>query len=332
MKYKLALILASILSMTMLISCGNFKSNMIDKKHEECKEIKLVVPDGLPAIAVAKMIKEQPEIDRNYNIDYSIDKSSDTLSTSVMKGEPDIAIVPSNLASIVYNKNKEYKIGGTIGWGSFYIGSSDPEVTSLDGLKGKEIYNVGKGLTPDIIARTILNDKGIDVDNDINFSYVDSVTELAPVILSGKSQYAVIPEPALSSVQAKNENFKIIMNLNDEWKASNNSEYGYPQSTVIIKSDLIDSDKDFVNKVLNQVEESTEWIYEDKETLGTYCEDIGISADKSVIVNAIDRSNIKYVGIKECYNEYKTYFDKLNQFEPKTIGGNIPDDQIYMEK
>lgn len=332
MKKKLALILASFLSMTMLISCGNMKSKETNKKDEAAKEIKFVVPDGLPAIAVSKMIKEQPEMDNNYNIDYSIEQSSDTLSTSVMKGEPDIAIVPSNLSSIVYNKNKEYKIAGTVGWGSFYIGSSDPEVTSLDGLKGKEVYNIGKGLTPDIIARAILKGKGIDADNDINFSYVDSVTELAPLILSGKSQYAVIPEPALSSVQAKNENFKIIMNLNDEWKVTNNSEYGYPQSTVIIKSDLIDSDKEFVNKILNEVEESTKWIYEDKETLGTYCEDIGISANKFAIMNAIDRSNIKYVGIKGCYNEYKTYFDELNQFEPKTIGGSIPDDEIYMEK
>lgn len=332
MKNKVALVLASVMSAFILAGCVNNTSTENTQLIEEFKEIKFTVPDGLPAISVAKMIKEKPEIDKNHNLDYSIEQSSDTLATSVMKGEPDIAIVPSNLAATVYNKNKEYKIAGTVGWGSFYIGSSDPEVTSVDGLKGKEVYNIGKGLTPDIITRAILKDKGINVDSDINFSYVDSVTELAPVILSGKAQYAVIPEPALSTVQVKNENFKTIVNLNDEWKALNNSNYGYPQATLIIKSDLINNDKEFVSKVLDKVEESCSWIYDNKESLGEYCEEIGVSAKKPIVMSAIDRSNIKYVGIKDCYDEYKIYFDKLNQFESKTIGGSIPDDEIFMEK
>ena len=332
MKRKLTLILTLIFSTITLMSCGNMALKENDKQDETAKEIKFVLPDGLPAIAAAKMIKENPEIDSKHIINYTIEQSSDALATSVMKSEPDIAIVPSNLAATVYNKNKEYKIAATVGWGSFYIGTSDPEVKSLNELKGKEVYNIGKGLTPDIITRTILKDKGIDIENDINLTYVDSVTELAPIILSGKSKYAVIPEPALSSVQTKDENFKIIMNLNDEWKALNNSEYGYPQSTVIVKSNLIDNDKNFVNGVLDKIDESSKWMYEDKETLGTYCEEIGISAKKPIVMKSVDRSNIKYVRINECYDEYKNYFDKLNQFEPKTIGGNVPDDEIYMEK
>ena len=48
----------------------------------------------------------------------------------------------------------------------------------------------------------------------------------------------------------------------------NNSEYGYPQSTVIIKSELIDNDKEFVSKIMNEIKESCNWIYEDKEKLG----------------------------------------------------------------
>ena len=200
MNKKIVLMLSSIMSIFMFTSCGNNGRIENTKSIEELKEINFTVPDGLPAISAAKMIKERPEIDKDHNIDYNIEQSSDTLTTSVMKGEPDIAIVPSNLAATVYNKNKQYKIAGTVGWGSFYIGSSDPEVTTVDMLKGKEVYNIGKGLTPDIIARAVLKDKGINTDSDINFSYVDGVTELAPVILSGKASYAVIPEPALSTV------------------------------------------------------------------------------------------------------------------------------------
>jgi NitT/TauT family transport system substrate-binding protein len=333
MKKKLSLFLVSILSIVIFIGCGSNNSTKSEKvqKVTETKDIKFVTPDGLTAIAVAKLIKENPEVKAGYNINYTIEQNSDSLVTSVLKSEPDVAIVPSNFAATVYNKNKEYKIAGTIGFGSIYIGTTNDNQTIND-LKGKEVYNIGKGLTPDIIAKTILKDKGIDADKDINFSYVNSVNELAPIILSGKTQYAVIPEPALSTVQSKNDKFKTIVDLNEEWKNINNSQYGYPQSTLIIKKELCEKDKEFVTELLKQVNDSEQWIYDNKETLGDYCEEIGISAKKSIVIKAIDKSNLKFVNIKDSTKEYKTYFEKLNQFDPKTIGGKVPDDQIFMEK
>jgi len=333
MKKKLSLFLVTVLSILTFVGCGSSNTTQSEsaKNTTEIKQISFVAPDGLPAIAVAKLIKEKPEVKAGYNINYTIEQSSESLVTSVMKSEPDIAIVPSNVAATVFNKTKEYKIAGTVGFGSFYIGSTNENQTFED-LKGKEVYNIGKGLTPDIIAKTILKDKGIDVDKDINFSYVDGVNELAPIILSGKTQYAVIPEPALSTIQSKNEKFNVILDLNEEWKKINNSEYGYPQSTIIIKKDLCENDTEFVKGFLKQVKTATEWVYSDNETLGTYCEEIGVSAKKPIIIKAIDKSNIKYVDIKDSIKEYKTYFEKLNEFDPKTIGGSIPDDEIFMEK
>ena len=335
MKKKLSLLLVVVLVMLTFVGCGNNSNSQVDKiidGNVEAKEISLVVPDGLPAISIAKIIKEKPEVKKGYNVNYTIEQSSETLVTSVMKSEADIAIVPSNVAATSFNKTEgAYKIAGTVGWGSFYIGSTNANQT-IEDLKGKEVYNIGKGLTPDIIAKTVLKDKGIDPDTDINFSYVDGVNELAPIILAGKTEYAVIPEPALSTVQSKNESFNIILDLNEEWKKINNSEYGYPQATIIVKKELAEKDKDFVESILNKIEESTKWAYSDKDALGGYCEEIGISAKKPIIVKAMDRSNIKYVGIKDSYKEYETYFKKLYSFDPKTVGGKIPDDSIFMEK
>lgn len=336
MKKKLGLALAIILTLLTFAGCGNNVNIQSDEKKSkveenlENKSITVVVPDGLPTIGIAKMIKERPEIIKGYDVTYTIEQSSETLATNVMKSAPDIAIVPSNLAAIAYNKtNGDYKIVGTTGWGSFYIGSTNSNI-AIEQLKGKEVYNIGKGLTPDIITRTLLKDKGFDVDNEINFSYVDGVSELAPIILAGKTEYAVIPEPALTTVQTKNENFNVILDLNEEWKTINNSEYGYPQATIIVKKDLVDNHSEFTNAFLEKVKESTEFIYNDKEKVGTYCEEIGVSAKKPIIIKSIDRSNIKYVPIKDCYKEYETYFEKLNEFDPKTIGGKIPDEAIFM--
>ncbi len=331
MKKKLSAIIAMFLAVFLISGCGN-NVEPAKTEMETVKELVVTVPDGLPAMSVAKLIKENDTIDESHKITYNLEKSTEALSTSIMKTEPDIAIVPSNMAAIAYNKTQgAYKIAGTTGWGSMYIGTTNANDT-LEDLKGKEIYNIGKGLTPDIVTKTIFKYKGFDIDKDVNFSYVNGVTELAPIIISGKAEYAVVPEPALTTVQQKNEKFTTIIDLNQEWKDMTNSQYGYPQATIIVKKELIENDKEFVEKFLSKVKESAEFVYSDKEATGTNCEEAGLSAQKAVIIKSIDRSNIKFIPIKESYNEYKIYFEKLKEFDPSTLGGNVPDDEIFMEK
>lgn len=323
MKKKLAVIMVTLFSLGIFSGCTN-------TEPKENKEVKVVVPDGLPSMALAKIIKEKPEVKKGYNINYTIEKTSENIVTSVLKGEADIAVVPSNVAATQYNKNAGYQIVGTTGWGSFYLISADGKKT-LDDLKGQEIYNIGKGLTPDIVTRTILKDKGYNLE-DFNFSYVNGVTELAPTILAGKTKYAVIPEPALSQVLSKKPDVNVIMDFNEEWKAINNSEYGFPQATIIVKKELIENDKKFVDKFLAEVENSCKFANEDGEKLAEYCEEIGVSANKAIISKAIKKGNIKFVPIKGTSNEYVNYFTKLKEFDPKTIGGKIPDEGVFMEK
>lgn len=321
MKKKIALIFTLLFTMGIFVGCGS----------KDPKEIKVVVPDGLTSMATAKMMKEKPEITKGYNVSYSIEKTPENIVTSVLKGEADIAIVPSNVAATQYNKEAGYQVAGTIGWGSFYLVTTEGD-KKIEDLKGQEIYNIGRGLTPDIVTKAILKDKGFDPEKDFNFSYLNGVPELAPTILAGKAKYAVVPEPALSQILSKNPNLKIVMDFNEEWKKINESGYGFPQSTVIVKKDLIGNDKKFVDAFLKKVEESCNFANENKEELANYCEEIGVSANKAIIPKAVDKANIKYVGIKDSYKEYEGYFNKLKDFDPKTIGGKVPDEGVFMEK
>ncbi len=325
MKKKLALILTALFAAALFIACGKTEETVATK------EVKVVVPDGIPAIASAKLIKENEEVKKGYNIEYSIESAPENIVSEVLKGEADIAIVPSNVAATQYNKNSGFCIAGTVGWGSMYLVSTDGE-KKIEELKNQEVYNIGKGLTPDLIVRSLLKDNNVNADTDVNFSYVSGVTELAPLVIAGKTKYAVMPEPAVSQVLAKNNKAKIIANLNEEWKKINSSEYGYPQSTVIVKKELIKEDKEFVEKFLNKLKESCDFAAEKNSELPDYCQTIGVSTNKSVILTSMERANINYTPIKDCYEEYNTYFNKLKELDASTIGGKVPDEEIFMEK
>ena len=264
---KILSIISIVIFSVLLVSCGQ-KDNKITKENISAT---LICPDGLPAIAISNLISDESN-DEEITINCSIEKTTDTLLSELMKGESDLAIVPSNLALQAYKKDLGYKIAGTIGWGSLYLVSTE-EVDSLLDLEGCEIYNTGKGLTPDIVFKDILQNNNVN-ENNITFSYVGAASELAPLVMSGQAKYAVLPEPVLSTVMAKNENIKIICNLNDEWKKVHDVENGYPQSTLLIKEEFYNTIKDsgLYDEIINKFIESEDWAINNPELAAEQCE------------------------------------------------------------
>lgn len=305
-----------------IIGCSNTKVS-----YEE-KQVRLITPDGLPSIAISKAMEEKKNIG-HLSINYEVQQTSDLLVAELMKGEAELAIIPSNLALQAYKKGLDYKIVGTIGWGSLYLVSED-SITDLSELKGKEVYNTGKGLTPDIIFKEILKNNNISED-EIDFSYVGAASELAPLVATGKAKYAVVPEPVLSTVMDKNPNIKVILNLNEEWASFNNVKEGYPQSTLVIKEELFNEMKDsgIYEEFIDTFKEAEEFALNNPEETATICENLGITVNKAVIKESMKNSNLKFTEISDCIDEYNVYF---NIIDPDSKGESDEYKSLFIEK
>lgn len=329
-KKLISVLTAATMAAALLMGCGgnNTAEKNTAKTTKEAKTINMIVPDGLPAVALSKFMTDTKKID-NVTINSSIEKTTEALSTAIMKGEPDVAVVPSNLAAQAYNKKVGYKILGTVGWGSMYLVSTDSAVKQLSDIKGKEVYSLGKGLTPDIAFKSVLKQNNIDADKDVNITYVSAASELPPVVIGGKAKLAVVPEPALTAVKAKKKDLNVICNLNDEWKKILDSDYGFPQSTLIVKESLLKNDKEFVNKLADSAKENVKWVNDNKDKVGAMSEKLGVTVKAVIVAKALEDANLDFVNIKDSEKVYTKYFEELNKYQPKIIGGKVPDAKIF---
>lgn len=336
MKKLTIMLLSTCLTAGVFIGCSDNKEENTLKDISKINELEFCVPRGITSIGLSTMIEQdvdistQTGITKIYDLKYNLLDATDALMTSVMKGEVDIAVVPSNVALKAYNKDTSYKLLGTLGFGSLYLVSTDGDI-SFDELKGKEIYNVGKGLTPDIVFKTLLDKNGIAQD-DVTLNYVGGATELAPTVLSGKAKYAIVPEPALSTIISKNPDIKIIANLNDMWKESFGSNHGFPQSSIIIKSSLIEEDAEFVQKLIDLIDSNVDKVNSD--VIGAATAEIknGSKIEEDIIRNSIERANLDFVEISENKEDYNSYYSVLKELDPESIGANLPDENFFYEK
>ena len=86
--------------------------------------------------------------DNNYT--FSIATAIDEVTPMLAKGELDIAAVPANVSSVLYNNNSAgFQVLAINTLGVLYIVESGNTVQSMEDLRGKTIYASGKGATPE---------------------------------------------------------------------------------------------------------------------------------------------------------------------------------------
>lgn len=130
----------------------------------EKSTLKVAVPDGAPALAIAKFINDGENFGTELSFEYSVVKAS-VLPASYRNGDYDIVILPVNAASKFYdtdgNSQDPYKIVSVITHGNFYIIST--EEMSVTDLRGKRIAVPNKGAVPDWTFRMTMKKHGIEV-------------------------------------------------------------------------------------------------------------------------------------------------------------------------
>ena len=293
------------------------------------KYVRVKTYNGLPAISICKLIKEEDNIKSSYKTSYTIESNDKKLIESLNKKEVDIALVPTDMAAKVYNKNSSYQIYASIGQGSYYLVTSDPEVTGFNStLINKEIAIAGENSMTDNIVKAILKKNNID-ETLVKFKYTNTVPELVKTLTLGEIYTGIVPETSLTSLLYKHSGLKILASTNDAYENTFDISEGYPQFSVIVRKDFAKNNKEYVNKFLSKVKESIEFVNNNPLQAGAYGEELKIPIKPQILSKAIKRCNLKFIEIDKFKQNYEYFFDILYNYNNEAVGGTVPDESIY---
>ena len=293
------------------------------------KDVRVKTYNGLPAISICKLIKEEENIKSSYKTSYTIESNDKKLIESLNKKEVDIALVPTDMAAKVYNKNSSYQICASIGQGSYYLVTSDPEVRGFNStLINKEIAIAGENSMTDNIVKAILKKNNID-ETLVKFKYTNTVPELVKTLTLGEIYTGIVPETSLTSLLYKHSGLKILASTNDAYENTFDISEGYPQFSVIVRKDFAKNNKEYVNKFLFKLKESIEFVNNNPLQAGAYGEELKIPIKPQILSKAIKRCNLKFIEIDKFKQNYEYFFDILYNYNNEAVGGTVPDESIY---
>lgn len=312
-------IVAMITAAVMLFSLAAFAA--CSKKQDDT-EIRIAALKGPTGMGMVKLADKQ-----NYpNYTVSIEASPDALNPRIISGEVDVAAVPVNLASVLYNKlDGDISVLAVSTLGVLYVVEAGSEVNSVADLAGKTVYATGQGATPEYILNYLLDKNGVAGSVEVN--YVGEHAALATMLADGSAEIGMLPEPNVTSTLAGNDDLRIALNLTEEWNKVCSTEL--VQGVVIARKSFVNEHPEAIEQFLREYEKSSAFVNENIDEAAKLIVDVGILGNVEIAKKAIPNCNISFSKGEAMHKAVEGMLTVLFEANPKSIGGKLPNKDFY---
>lgn len=337
MKKVLMFVLAAalLLSAVLLSACGTEpgpasvpeSSSPEETKLEEIRVYTLMGPTGM---GMAKLISDGKNGKTSATYNFTIASAPDQITAEVIKGNFEVAALPVNLASVLYNKTGGKLLVAAVNTlGVLYVLENGDTIHSIEDLKGKTVYATGQAATPEYTLRHILEKNGIDPDKDLTIEYLAEHAELATKMTSGDVVLGMLPEPNVTSVLLNNKDVRIALNLTEEWKKVSETEL--VQGCIVVSRTFAEEHPGQLADFLREYADSVAYVKENTDEAAALIEEAGIVPKAAVARKALPNCNLAMVTGEEMKHMVSDMLGVLYAASPASVGGQLPDDAFYLK-
>lgn len=329
---KLLAILLTMALVFALVGCSDTDTTSTpnvstDSEAYTAVDMSVAYMTGPTGIGMAKLNADSDAKLTANNYTFTVATAATDITGKFLKGEINIASVPTNVAANLYNKsNGKVRMLAVNTNGVLSILEKGNTIKSVADLKGKTIYSTGKGQNPEYILNYILNKNGINPATDVTINFVSS-DDLKAKLISGEAEIAMAPEPLATAVMVQNKQLNRSLSINDEWSKVSDTEL--MMGCVIALDSYVEANPKAVEKFLEEYEASIKFATTNIDETATYCEKYGIAPKAAIAKKSIPICNLCYVTGTDMKTNVNGYYSVLFDADPTSIGGKLPADDLY---
>ncbi len=258
----------------------------------------------------------------------TMETAADELLPLIIKGELDIALVPANVASVLYNKTEGgISVIDINTLGVLYLVSGDTSIAKPEDLAGKTVYLTGKGTTPDYVLHYILEANGMS-ESDLTLEYKSEPAEVVALLAKDSNAVGLLPQPFVTVACSKAPSLSVVMDLTEQWDAVSDGSRLVTGVTVV-RNQFLEEHPNAVKSFLADHAKSVDMLSEDPETGAMLTAEMGIVDSEEIALKAIPQCNIVCIQGEEMKKALSGYLKALYDQDPSSVGGNLPDEEFY---
>lgn len=296
---------------------------------QEKIDISIAALKGPTAIGMVQVMEnaENGETANNYN--FMLAGTADEITPDIIKGDIQIAAVPCNLASVLYNKTEGAVQVAAINTTSvLYIVETGESISAAEDLRGKTIYSTGKGTTPEYTLNYLLRAAGIDTEKDVTIEYKSEAAEVAALLAESDDAVAMLPQPYVTVAMTQNEKLRIALDVAAEWERCADDGSSVVTGVVLVNKAFAEEHKDAVDAFLAEYQASTQYVTENVAAAAELVEKFDI-VKAAVAKKAIPYCNIVFIEGEDMQTRIDGYLKALYDQNAASVGGTLPGEDFY---
>ena len=259
---------------------------------------------------------------------FTIVGSPAEITPMLVRGEVDIAALPANLASVIYNNTDgKVEVLAVNTLGVLYIVENGDSIHSLEDLAGKTVYASGKGSTPEFSLDYILTQAGLK--DSVSVEWMSEHSECVAALVNDDNSAALLPQPFVTTAIMQNPAIRVAIDLNDAWDEVS-PDSSLITGVIVARKAFIDEHKDAVDAFLADYKESTDFTSTNLEEAAALVGKYDIVPEK-VALKALPECNIVCITGDEMKNDLSLYLEVLYNANPASVGGALPGEDFYYQ-
>ena len=267
------------------------------------------------------------ETTNNYNI--TLDTDATTVGPKLIKGEYDIAAVPTNLAASLYHKSEgKVRVIAVNTLGVLYIVTKDGAVSSVEDLRGKTILASGQGTIAEYALNYVLESNNLTIGTDVTIEFSTEHAESVTKAIAGVYDAVLLPEPFVSQIITKDASFSVAINITEEWEKT--GECTLAMGCIAVNAKFYEENKEAVKVFLADYNESVNYVNANIDDAAALIEKHDIMP-AAVAKKAIPNANIVCYTGAEMKQALSSCYNVLFNQNAKIIGGQMPGDDFYVD-
>lgn len=292
--------------------------------------ISIAALKGPTGIGMAPLM-EQAEQGTSHN-DYSVTiaASPDEVVAKIISKEVDIAMVPTNMAALLYQKTEgAISLAALNTLGTLYLVEKGDTIHSLADLSGKTITMAGQGAVPEYVLQYLLEKNQV---TDVTFDFVAEHAEAATALSSGNTTLALLPEPNVTGLTLSDKTARVALDLNTVWNETVTDGTLLSMGCVVVQKEFLEANQEAFDAFLAEYETAIATTNENPKETAVLVEKFGILPKAAIAEKAIPTCHIVYMDGDKMEQAITPFYQILFDANPKSLGAKMPDEAFYYKK
>lgn len=298
---------------------------------QSLETLTLYGPPAGPSITLAHAVAEgrlRAVADR---VDFKVWRTPDEMRAGLTSGTMQAVVMPVTAAANLHTRGLGVKLANIMTNGLLYVISTDPAVKGMGDLRGRRVTVPFANDTPELVFDTVLARHGLT--DEVTVDRSGSPIEAIQMLLSGRIETALVPEPAAAAAifkgKASGKAVYRSFDMQVEWGALTGLGPIMPQAGLAFSVAFLNDHAERIEPLLGALERATQEVNADPARAAGHAAS-ALELPWPVIEQAIPTSNLVATRARAARSAIEALLSAVGAVSPAMIGGRMPDETLYL--